>query len=114
MKSKADPVFMISMVGVDKYGFVDEHEHIYDIYTKAYDFCGYEVQVKSAQDLLKYYQSKTGDTKKVDIYFLVEFFVKNHPNGHFILDECPLFSEKGYIGKLYKLNSNGILMIKRL
>ena len=34
LKPKVDRVFLISIVGVDKDGFVAEHEHIFDIFTK--------------------------------------------------------------------------------
>ena len=91
LKCKADPVFFISMVGVDEQGKIDEHEHIFDIYTKEYDFLGCEVQVISAQDLWKFYKSRNKDAylTKVDIYFLVVFFIQRHPDGHYVLDECP-------------------------
>ena len=92
MKSKADPVFFISLVSVDRHGIIDEHEYIYDLYTKKYDFLGSDVQVISAQDLWNFYESKTqrADRTEVDIYFLVEYFIQHHSNGHFILDECPI------------------------
>ena len=81
------------MVGVDGKGIVDDHHHIFDIFTKLYDFSGSNVQVKvmSAQDLWKFYESeiKGADKKKVNIYQLVEFFVRHHPFAHYILDECP-------------------------
>ena len=51
LKQNPAPVFFISLVGVDREGFVDVHEHIFDIYTKLYDFHGSNVNVKSAQDL---------------------------------------------------------------
>ena len=108
LKAKADPVYYISMVGADENGIVYEHEHIFDMYTKEYDFVGSNVRVISAQDLWKFYASKNKGMKlfniftlveeakreKVDIYFLVEFFIKHHRNGHFVLDECP-FSKQG-------------------
>ena len=95
---KADPVFFISLVGVTKYGIVEEDEYIFDIYTKAYDFHGSHVKIISAQDLLVFYQSKDKGAmrKDVDIYFLVDFFIQNHPNGHFIIDECPILPIKVY------------------
>ena len=96
LKSKADPVFFISMVGVTSYGTVDEDEYIFDIYTKLYDFHGSYVKVVSAQDLWAFYKSMNKGAKRedVDIYFLVEFFIQHHPNGHFILDECPFLLTK--------------------
>ena len=169
-------MYYISLVGVDQYGFVEEDEYIFDIYTKLYDFVGTNVNVLSAQDLWEFYKqhnnqedsgdilnidlSKLGDSaerdhndnkklnvdghikghfkqlwmrfkqpftkkrdvnisspgdshssivesvekcrkyveserKKVSVYALVELFIKNHPNGHFIIDECPIPRESG-------------------
>ena len=73
-------------------GIVDKYEYIFDIYTKAYDFEGTAVKVLSAQDLLAFYESKSGGKayrNAFDIYFLVEYFIQHHQDGHFILDECP-------------------------
>ena len=97
LKSKPDPTFFISMVGVDEWGKVDEHEYLFDIFTKLYDFSGCKVQVLSAQDLWTFYQSKNKGVQlwDVDIYTLVEFFVQHHPDGNFILDECPFLKIKG-------------------
>ena len=93
-KSIADPVFFISMVGVHKKGFPEKYEYIFDIYTKNYDFLGSKVQVISAQDLWTFYESKNkgADRRHFDIYFLIEYFVKHHPNGNFILDEFPIMT----------------------
>ena len=110
VKSKADPTFYISMVGADENGIVDEHEHIFDLYTKAYDFVGSDVHVISAQDLWNFYESKNKGLKLFnrftlvegakrdwfDIYFLVEYFIQHHPNGHFVLDECPFLKQGRY------------------
>ena len=90
-KDKANPVFFISMVGVDRNGIVDDHQHIFDVYSKLYDFLGINVQIKSAQDLWSFYEdrNKGVDRMEINVYELVEFFVRHHPDGHFILDECP-------------------------
>ena len=99
LKPKPDPVFFVSLVGADKEGFVDEHEHIFDIYTKAYDFLGHDVEVKSAQDLWEFYEANhTGaDREDIDVYTAAEYFVEQHSNGHYVVDECPF---KRRIGKL--------------
>ena len=99
VKEKADPVFFISMVGVNKWGIVDDHQHIFDVYTKLYDFLGSNVQVKSAQDLWSFYEerNKGADKKEINIYGLVEFFVRCHPKGHFVLDECPFIAGSEYV-----------------
>ena len=104
LKLETDPVYFISMVslaydiyGRQMYGTVGEHEHLFDIYSKLYDFQGSGVQVKSSKDLWDFYELKNKGAKRedVDIYTLVEFFIENHPSGHFILDECPFLSSKG-------------------
>ena len=82
---------------MDGRGFVDEHEHIFDIYTKEYDFFGSNVKVISAQDLRDFYEKhhkiqtfwNSFRRKKVDIYTMAKFFVEQHSNGHFVVDECP-------------------------
>ena len=96
MKLNPDPVFFMSFVGVNSQGFVEEHEHIFDIYTKLYDFLGCDVKVISAQDLWDFYKSKHpgADKKKIDVYTMAEFFVDKHSNGHFVVDECPFKGEE--------------------
>ena len=79
------------MVGVNQLGIVEEHEYIFDIYTKSYDFATSNVQIVSAQDLFAFYKSrnKGADRMKIDIYSLAEYFLQHHPNGHYVFDECP-------------------------
>ena len=107
MNPKPRPVYFISLVGVDRKGNVDDHEHIFDLYTKLYDFDGADVEVLSAQDLLSFYQQNKGN-KKTKIYSLVEFFVQNNPDGHFILDECPFLADGSKFSQLFILKSNTI------
>ena len=96
LKPKAVPVFFISLVGADFRGDVQKEEGIYDIYTKEYDFKDSAVMVKSAQDLWDDYAQNNGsDRKSIDIYALVEHFVQQHPDAHFILDECPFLLGRG-------------------
>ena len=96
LKPNPDPVFFISLVGVDEIGMVDEYEHIFDIYTKEYDFEGCDVKVISAQDLWDFYQSKHNgvDRRKTDVYTQAEYFIVQHPNGHFVFDEFKLKRNK--------------------
>ena len=90
-KERANPVYFISLVGVNEFGIVEKDEYIFDIYTKTYEFHGSNVKVVSAPDLWVFYQSqnKGADRLKVDIYCLVEYFAQHRLNGHFVLDECP-------------------------
>ena len=99
------PVFFISLVAVDRAGFVEKHEHIFDIHTKEYDFLGSNVKVVSAQDLRDFYKKhhkmetfrnffrRKAQKKKVDVYTMAKFFVEQHSNGHFVVDECPFLGK---------------------
>ena len=93
-KFKSNPVFFITLVGVGVTGIVDNDEYIFDIYTKAYDFQESHVIVVSAQDLWAFYKSKNKGAvrEKFDIYYLVQYFIKHHQHGHFVLDECPFIT----------------------
>ena len=81
----------MSLVGVDRDGFVDEHEHIFDLYTRLYDFQGTNVEVISAQDLWDFYESnhKLAGKREIDVYKMAKFFIEEHSDGHFVVDECP-------------------------
>ena len=94
LKQNPDPVFFISLVGADDRGNVDQAEHIFDVYTRLYDFLGSNVKVLSAHDLRGFYKSKH-QGKVADIYQMAEFFVEVHSNGHFIVDECPFKKGSG-------------------
>ena len=91
IKPILDPVFFMSLVGADREGTIDEHQHIFDVYTKLYEFGLSEVKFKSAQDLWEYYESRNKGCDKLNtnIYSLTEYFVRNHPNAHYVLDEVP-------------------------
>ena len=105
LKQTASPVFFISLVGVDKKGKVDDHEGIFDIYTKKYEFTSCDVVVKSAQDLWDFYEQNHpgSDKEEVDIYTLVEYFVQSHPNAHYVLDEVPFLEPAGIFMCKYKI-----------
>ena len=55
LKSKADPVYLLSLVGADEKGYVEQNEYIFDIYTNMYDFVNTDVKVITAQNLLDFY-----------------------------------------------------------
>ena len=99
LKPEANPVFYISLVGAGEYGKIEDSEHIFDLYTKFYDFLGTNVKVKSTQDLWEFYKNYHPDVNKkyVSIYTLLEYFVKSHPAGHFIMDEFPFIRRKSMI-----------------
>ena len=62
----------------------------------------------SAQDLLYFYKTYQAEkdsgteesstaSKEIDIYFLLQFFIERHPDGHYITDEFPFY----WKGKTY-------------
>ena len=106
LKPKADPVYFISLVGVDRYGNVEDHEHIFDIYTKLYDFKHHDVIVKSAQDLWDEFAKQNPGSRRrgVNIYQLVEDFVQHNRRAHYVLDECPFIRKRLCKCRIYKLN----------
>ena len=97
-KPSADPVYYISLLGVDGKGIVDEYEYIFDIYTRLFDFTDTDVKAKSSQDLWAFYRLHhkldPSEKLKVDIYTIVECFIQQNSNGHFIIDECPILRGK--------------------
>ena len=107
LKQNAAIVYFLSLVGVDHKGNVDSHEHIFDIYTKKYDFMLTDVEVKSAQDLWEFYEAQNKGSEKwnIDIYTLVEYFVQSHPNAHYVLDEVPFLGTDGSKYKMHNFNS---------
>ena len=44
--------------------------------------------------------------KTVDIYTMVKFFVEQHSNGHFVVDECPF--RRPRTGKLANIKGNDL------
>ena len=91
-------MFFISLVGVDEHCYVDEYEHIFDLYSKLYDFQGTNVKIISAQDLWDFYKAKNNHVNKkaIDVYKMAEFFIEEHSNGHFVVDECPFQGRSKY------------------
>ena len=85
LKTEADPVFYISMVGADENGIFYEHEHIFDLYTKEYDFVGSNVHVITAQDLWKFYASKNKGMKLFNIFTLVEGVKREKVDIYFLI-----------------------------
>ena len=111
---------------MDKTGIVEEDEHIFDILTKDYDFIDNDAKVLSAQDLLEFYNSHPGRLRKfkqwlgiekrqdtsINIYTLVKFFMKNNPDGHFIIDECPILCST--FSKRIKLHSLIVELVENI
>ena len=45
----------------------------------------------SCQDLLEYYKEQTGTKGEgINVYDLVNFYIKRNPNGYYFLDEVPV------------------------
>ena len=61
----------------------------------------HNIKFMSCQDLLEYYQKETGTNgEEMNVYELVQFFIKKNPNGYYLLDEVPLI--KGIVVQLMK------------
>ena len=57
-KLVADPIYYISLLGVEDNGVVENDDYIFDTYTKLYDFCGTDVNVINAQDLWHFFEQR--------------------------------------------------------
>lgn len=112
MNGEVCPVYFISLVG----GFssllslqgkpyaMEGEDGLFDLYTKFYDFyqkqnSGRVIIVKTAKDIQLWFNSfDIGMTnmrsKHVDIYTMVEMFIKVHSDSHFFIDECPFLPAK--------------------
>ena len=51
----------------------------------------YGIVFLSCQDVLKFYQDKTGTNgESINVYDLVKFYIEKNPTGYYFLDEVPL------------------------
>ena len=51
----------------------------------------YGIVFLSRQDILEFYQDKTGTNGEgINVYDLVKFYIEKYPNGYYFLDEVPL------------------------
>ena len=67
--------------------------HIFDVKSEI-DLSKHQIKFLSCQDLLNYYKKQTGikeewKLEEVNVYELVKFFIKGHPNDFYFLDEVP-------------------------
>ena len=103
------PVYFISLVGgfsslQGKSNAIEGEEGLFDLYTKFYDFyrkenSGRVIIVKSAKDIQEWFSSfdigmDNMRRKHVNIYTMVEMFIKVHSDSHFFIDECPFLPTK--------------------
>ena len=88
-------IYFISLIGSDAgdtigKGIPRKAFYIFDVKSEM-EFKKYGIVFLSCQDLLKFYQDKTGtDGEGINVYDLVKFYIKNNPNGYYFLDEVPL------------------------
>ena len=74
--------------------------YIFDVKSDM-EFEKHDIKFMSCQDLLKYYQKETGTKgEEMNVYELVQFFIRKNPNGYYLLDEVPLI--QGTIFQLLK------------
>ena len=89
------PIFFISLVGSDagdymRKGIPRKAFYIFDVKSEV-ELEKHKIKFMSCQDLLEYYQKETGmNGEKMNVYELVQFFIKKNPNGHYLFDEVPL------------------------
>ena len=99
------PIYFISLVGSDAgepngKGIPRKAFYIFDVKSEM-ELVKHNIKFMSCQDLLEYYQKETGTNgEEMNVYELVQFFIKKNPNGYYLLDEVPLI--KGIILKLLK------------
>ena len=85
------PIYFISLVACNRFGFAEKYKFIYDVLSKEYDFNGTNVKFIDVGDLWDFYKSHNPKAvkSKCDVLLLSEYFMKMHPNSSFILDEVP-------------------------
>ena len=109
MNGEVCPVYFISLVGgfsslQGKPDAMEGEDGLFDLYTKFYVFyqkqnSGRVIIVKTVKDIQHWFNSfNIGMTnmrsKHVDIYTMVEMFIKVYSNSHFFIDECPFLPAK--------------------
>ena len=92
-------IYFISLIGSDagvfhkgipSKGIPRKAFYIFDVKSEM-EFKKYGIVFLSCQDLLKFYQDKTGTNGKgINVYDLVKFYIEKNPNGYYFLDEVPL------------------------
>ena len=93
-------IYFLSLAASNKYGVPEKHRSIFDILSEEYDFQNSNVTFIDAQQLRSFYaENNTSMLKKtdVDVLTLTEFFIEQHPDCSFILDEVPVL-KKGVPG----------------
>ena len=88
-------IYFISLVGSDaggcrSKGIPRKAFYIFDVKSEM-ELKKYGIVFLSCQDLLKFYQDKTGTNGEgINVYDLVVFYIERNPNGYYFLDEVPL------------------------
>ena len=91
-------IYFISLVGSDAgdydgKGIPRKAVYIFDVKSKM-ELKKYGIVFLSCQDVLKFYQDKTGTNGEgINVYDLVKFYIEKNPNGYYFLDEVPLIKE---------------------
>ena len=88
-------IYFISLVGSDAgdydgKGIPRKTFYIFDVKSEM-ELKKYGIVFLSCQDVLKFYQDKTGTNGEgINVYDLVKFYIEKNPNGYYFLDEVPL------------------------
>ena len=87
-------VYFITLGAVDRDGKPYDVPSLYDLLT-AEELAETGVVPLHVQDLAKYYtdhrDSNDKDVEFLDVYDLVDFFIKRNEDSHIIIDEFPIF-----------------------
>ena len=90
-------VYFLSLAASNKYGVPEKHRSIFDILSQEYDFQNTKVNFVDAQELQSFYKENNkscGTQTGVDVLKLTEFFIEQHPDCSFILDEVPVLTKR--------------------
>ena len=94
-------VYFISLVACDGWGRpIGETPYVFDICTKHFDLKNTKVNAIDVPYLLNFFKNhRLTDDEDIsnNVYRLLEFFVRNKPNGHFVVDEVPIVCSKDYV-----------------
>ena len=100
------PIYFISLVGSDAgdrrgKGLPRKALSFFDVKSEM-EFHGFErIIFISAQDLLEFYQEKTGkDGQNLNVYQLTVFFMERNPDALYMIDEVPLIKSGMLIKKI--------------
>ena len=94
LKISTATVFYLSLVATDENGFPRRDNYLFDIASEL-ELKGYGIMFMSANDLDVYHFKKSSLFKPLNIYELVLFLIREHPECSYYLDEVPIIKPSG-------------------